>query len=131
MRLALTALALIFLVPLPGCGKKEGDEPDASDVRRVELDQIKDMYKLYVAEKARPPARLGDVEQYKEGFLNGYDALHKGTIIVLWGTPLEGEKALLAHDKETPSQGGLVLWNNGNIARISAGEFAAAPKRGS
>ena len=66
--------------------------------------------------------------------MKAYDSVKSGDVVVLWGTPMQGEgdsgkgEVLMAYEKKVPTDGGYVLLSAGTVRRMSAADFAAAPK---
>jgi hypothetical protein len=113
-----------------GCGQAT-HEVTATDVRNYELEEIRDMYKLYAEDKHRPPTQLAQLKQYEPGFSKGFEALQSGEVVVVWGADLSetAGKGVLAYGKDVPTKGGPVLLRDGTIKIMTAQEFqAAAPK---
>jgi hypothetical protein len=124
--------ALIFLLlsfAIVGCSKGlDADNPEENELREV--------WNLYrggpKAMLARPPGKLEEVRNQRTLYPRGYSAIEKGAIVVAWGTDLKQiqnpESTILAHEKQTPTDGGQVLMADGTIKDMSAQEFQAAPK---
>ena len=126
--LLLGALALA----LPGCGRQKSTEVTPEAVRRLELEEIRDMYKFYVSENHRPPTQLAQFKRYTNGFWNGFQALQSGTCVLCWGTELPeagGSAGVLAYEKDAPTRGGAVLLTDGTIRTMTAQEFQASAPR--
>ena len=56
-----------------------------------------------------------------------------GAALVVWGARMGGEgqagsDEVIAYEKKTPAEGGMVLLQNGKVKTMSSGEFDAAPK---
>src|SRR5262245_16307997 len=66
----------------PGGGGNAAAAPPA-------LQELSDL--LHAAGSARPPTNLADLNRYKGKFLRGYEAVKSGDVVVLWGTPVQGE----------------------------------------
>ena len=84
-----------------------------------------------------PRRKLADVERHKNNFPRGYDAVKAGNVVVLWGSPAQGEgdigkksEGVVAYEKQVPTEGGYVLFSAGSVKKLTAEEFAAAPKAG-
>jgi hypothetical protein len=120
--------ALAFLPS--GCGGQATHDVTPGEVRRLELEEIREMYKLHLTEKHRPPTQLAQLKPYEAGFTNGYQALQSGQCLVVWGADLSesGGQGVLVYDKDVPGQGGLVLLRDGTIRDMTAEEFKAARK---
>jgi hypothetical protein len=54
--------------------------------------------------------------------------------VIVWGATMAGEgdgggaAEIVAYEKAAPTDGGAVLYQNGQVKKLSAAEFAAAPK---
>jgi hypothetical protein len=132
IRLGTTLVLLAGILCLSGCSKKAGPG-SASAEREEELRQIGELYTLYLKEKKRPPAKLADLRAYEVPFPEGFQALSTGQCVVLWGVDLTKKKesdanTVLAYDKATPTDGGLVLMKDGKTKILTAEQFQAAPK---
>jgi hypothetical protein len=113
-----------------GCSSrpaKEGD-PVANDFQ--ELNEL-----LHVpTPSGRPPAKLADLDRHRTMFPKAYNAVKSGDVVVLWGTPTKGEgdvgkdEVVVAYQKNVPTEGGYVLMSAGTVTKMSAAEFASAPK---
>lgn len=116
-----------------GCGGTQASAEDhETTMRRVELEEIRGLCNLCQAETSKAPSRLNDLEPFKEGFSVGFQAIQEGRAVVRWKAASGGkDEAVLAHGKNVPSQGGLVLLNNGTITSMTADAFQSATKAGS
>lgn len=91
---------------------------------------------LLSGEKGRGYANTAELAHYEHGHPLGYQAVKAGEIVVVPGAtmPGEGDKggttAIVAYEKDVPTQGGHVLLNNGTVKRMTADEFRTAPKMG-
>ncbi|MCS6864452.1 MAG: hypothetical protein RMJ56_11480 [Gemmataceae bacterium] len=95
------------------------------------------MLRTAVTESGHGPQKLSDLARFEHGYPLGYAAIKSGDVVVIWGAKAapEGEVAagragqnIIAYEKQTPTEGGLVLLENGTIKRMTAEEFKAAPK---
>jgi hypothetical protein len=122
---------------LVGCSSKSGG--DIGDVKGapVSLTELADL--LHAGgTNGRPPTQLSDLDRRKSMFPRGYEAVKNGDVVVLWGTPPKGEgeiekggsEDVVAYEKVVPTEGGYVLYSGGTIKKMTAAEFAAAPKSG-
>jgi hypothetical protein len=93
----------------------------------------------YLLHRAMKPngdaaARLADLEPGRAMYPRGYEAVKSGEVVVLWGTPMQSEEeagkdtAVVAYEKNVPTEGGYVLMSAGTVKKMTAEEFAAAPK---
>jgi hypothetical protein len=82
----------------------------------------------------RPPNSLDDVVGSRWLYQSGYEAISSGDVVVLWGITPKGEgeagkdETVIAYEKDVPTNGGYVLLSAGTVKKMTAGEFAAAPK---
>jgi hypothetical protein len=129
-RLLFVLLGLAPGLMAPGCSQKSPTSPEQS-LRQTELKQIWEVYTSYVTEKKRAPTSRADVQGYGTAFSEGMRALKGGQCVVIWGVadPMGASaNRVLAYDKETPHQGGLVVFGNGTVKTLTAEEFQTAPK---
>jgi hypothetical protein len=125
---------LVVLGWLSGCGREESSPVEAKEVYDSSvMAEVADMYRSFVYEFKKPPAKAGDFKKYEALNGNGVRQVVQGEIVVLWGAPLaetpEAARAVLAYEKKVPEEGGVVLMQDGKtIQKISADEFKAAPK---
>jgi hypothetical protein len=118
----------LVAVFLSGCSQKP-TTPAPSDVQHTELNDIWDMYSAYSAQYKKPPAKLEDLRPLAAGSPLGGRALNNKDYVVLYGTPVGGDQ-VLAYQKDVLTAGGLVLLANGDVKKMTADEFKAAPKGG-
>jgi hypothetical protein len=124
--------AAVVLGLLAGCSSKRPSTGQAAGDYGV-LQEVNDM--LHAASSKRPPAKLADLNRYKGMFSVGYEAVKSGEIVVLWGTPVQGEgnagkdAAVLAYQKQVPTEGGYVLMSAGSIKKMTPDQFNAAKEK--
>lgn len=112
-----------------GCG--DNKPTVSSNPNKDALAEIGQMLKMLADEKRRPPGRLAELEPVEPLLPSAAPLLRDGTLVYLWGTAFAADGTLVtAHEKRTPTEGGLVLLQNGTVKEMSAAEFAAAPKPG-
>jgi hypothetical protein len=115
-----------------GCssGTKLDQEARASGT----LQEVHDL--LHLSGVGHPPSKLADLDRHRGMFPRAYEAVKSGDVVVLWGTPLQGEgdvgkdEAVVAYEKAVPTAGGYVLLSAGTVKKMTAAEFNAAPKAG-
>jgi hypothetical protein len=125
--------AFVAMLLSPGCASEVTEEQIVESRRKFELDEIWGAYKLHSSEKQRPPSGINDLMPYEAGFSLGLRGIKTQAYIVRWKTPIAdqgGAPALLAHEKATESDGGLILLNDGTISLIKADEFQSKYKQG-
>lgn len=136
LRASLLSLAMASM--LIGCGKQEtatstegksmiGRAKEAP-LRQNQLRQIGILYKAYIADHGRAPAKLDDLKDDLKGDPGTYQALQDGTLIIAWGAQAGGE-TVLAYEKEGGLQGNrYALMGDGSVRLMTPQEFEAAPK---
>jgi hypothetical protein len=118
----------LCVLHLLGCGTRPPQEPLIARAD-LELQEVRELYRMYANEKGRPPTRLSDLQAYEAGFPYGYQALQRGLCVVRWGMPLTGAPtAILAHEKDAAQKGGWVLLRDGTVQQMTAPEVQAALK---
>ena len=127
--------ALILVILAAGCSSSSG-AGEAVPPATIDLQEVADLLRS-AAGTGRTPTKLSDLAATQSMYPRGYEALKSGEIVVLWGAPIAGEgaaseggapKAVLAHEKKTPAEGGYVLLQDGTVEQLTADEFKAAPK---
>src|SRR5262245_31037702 len=129
VRCAAVAAGLLVLV---GCSSRPGGAGGPEGAAQTVLSEVNDL--LHTGD--HPPSKLSDLDKRRSLFPKGYDAIKSGEVVVLWGAPMQGEgqvgknEAVAAYEKNVPTEGGFVLLSAGTVKRMTAEEFAAAPKAG-
>jgi hypothetical protein len=106
----------------------------APDQEMADLQDLEHLLHVAAIRTGHPPARLADLDRFQAKHPEAYDSVKSGNLVVLWGTPLKTEKdvgkpeVVLAYGKGVPTDGGYVLMSGGNVTKMSAAEFASAPK---
>src|SRR5258707_906462 len=127
-------VSLVALVLIVGCRSRPGAGPDAAGYSL--LQDVNELLHAAAGANGRPPAKLVDLDRYKSTFPRGYEAVKSGDVVVVWGTPIKGEgevgkdEVVIAYEKNTPTEGGLVLLSAGTAKRVSASEFNSLPRAG-
>ena len=120
-----------------GCSSKSntssGGGPTKSDVLR----EVGGLIGSYCGENRKAPAKVADLARYEPGFPLGFQAVKSGDVVVVWGASITvdegggssgGSAEVVAHEKKVPTEGGLVLLQNGSVKEMTPAEFAATPK---
>jgi hypothetical protein len=124
-----TVISLLATVGfISGCSSKKADDhaPEILTLREVEM--------MLRMPTPRMTPNGPDLTPLQNDFPLACRAIRSGDVIVEWGVqmPGEGEKSdrqeIIAYEKKAPTEGGYVLLMNGNIKKMSAQEFQAAPK---
>jgi hypothetical protein len=121
---------MVLVVFVPACGSQSKGTGKESPASSVELEQIAELYKTFVKEKNRLPTGVTDLKPYEERFPFGFQGLRSGLFLVNWSAGVAPNPskptAVLAYEKDTPTQGGVVVMNNGAVRRMTAQEFQTA-----
>lgn len=129
LRLAVALAATALIAVSAGCSGKPAAEVSPDAERRGRLKEVSELLALHGEQKKKPPARIGDLRPFENASPGGYASLRTGDIVPVWGAlPDAGSTAVLAHEKKTPTEGGLVLLANGDVKEMTADEFKTAPK---
>jgi hypothetical protein len=131
-------LAGICCIGLSGCGPT--NHPVTTDeVKDNALSDVGELYRVYTAQKKKPPGRFADFKPMEPMSPVGYHALERGELIVRYQATLpdteEGPSKgpgdeVLAYEKDVPSSGGKVLMIDRTIRTMTADEFKAAKLAG-
>ena len=132
MRIGLCrGLVLVAALAAAGCGSSNGggaavnqDGPSAKQA----LEDLAALLKSVGEENKPPPARLSDLESHEGVFLSATLGIQRKEIVYQWGTSLSGGSGIVAYEKDTESAGGWVLTQGGDVKKMTAEEFKAAPK---
>lgn len=119
------ALALTLLI---GCGgpPPSGSQFDMSTRQRIgELMELLSSAQLSLK---RPPANVKELERYARAGPFAFEAVTKGEFVVIWNANLGQGKAVVAYEKNVPTQGGWVVLQDRELKQMTAAEFQAAPK---
>jgi hypothetical protein len=116
---------------LAGCSS----QPPPEAVPQITmLQEVNDLLHSSGDAAHRPPAKVADLDRYQSMYPRGYAAVKSGEVVVLWGAALKGEgdvgkdEAVVAYEKGVPTDGGYVLLSAGTVKKMTAAEFASAPK---
>jgi hypothetical protein len=120
---------------LTGCSSR----PSGAAVPQEQtlLNDVNDLLRAASGASGRMPTKLADLDRVKNNYPRGYEAVKSGNVVVLWGSPTQGEgdigktsEAVVAYEKQVPTEGGHVLLSAGSVKKMTADEFAKAPKAG-
>jgi hypothetical protein len=126
---------LLGLSILVGCSSSNNGAAVPGQEQTLVLQEVNDLLHQ-AASGARPATKVADLSRLGHNFPRGYEAVKSGEIIVLWGSPMQGEgqvgsnEAVVAYEKAVPKDGGLVLLSAGTVKKMTPDEFNAAPKAG-
>lgn len=127
----LIVILALVVTSVTGCGPSQvANSPEVYDFGTFE--EVAGLYRSATGIKKKPPASLADLARSRDMFLNGYRAIEKGDIIVIWGVTTTAEDSpsdeVLAYKSDVPTNGGPVLMKNLTMKKMSADEFKNAPK---
>jgi hypothetical protein len=130
-------LCAILLVGALGCSSAESVNTDGKPPEADVLGEVAGLISSYSGEFRKAPQKLSDLARYEPGYPLGFQALKSGDIEVVWGARMtieegsggySGTADVVAYQKQTPTGGGLVLLQNGDVKQMTAEEFKSAPK---
>jgi hypothetical protein len=114
-----------------GCTSRRARQADPGT---TELEELSELFHASAGATGHAPTKLADLERFHKTFPKAYDSVKSGDVVVLWGTPIKGEgdvgkgEVVLAYEKNVPTEGGYVLMSAGTVKKMSAADFASAPK---
>ena len=134
MRLGFGAVGLALVLGV-GCSSPTSIPPEQAELEvGTGLVEVGDLLRTYTEETGRAPSKAADLAKYQALYPRGVQAIQSGSVTVTWGVKVPpagtGGTEVVAYEKTTPAEGGGVLLMNGEVKRMSAEEFAAAPKAG-
>src|SRR5436305_3652894 len=88
-RFLVVAVGCTLLLGLGCSGSKTGQAVPGQEQQLI-LNEVNDLLHTSSA-GGRPPAKLADLQRQEANFPKGYAAIKSGDVIVLWGTPPQGE----------------------------------------
>jgi len=128
------ALAAIAFVGVAGCGEPARQTVPADKVAQIQLEDVYGLYKTHVEKLKRPPSKLEQLYAWEPAYVNGYAAVNEGKVVVVWGVPVPPAPGtaptILAYEKDVPSDGGFVLFQDGAVRHLTSAEFQLAPQAG-
>ena len=134
MKFAVAALLVFSLCPLIGCGGTgSGTTPNAPGGANEAIIEVRDMI-LDSSVMGTSLKKQEDVVNFEGKFPKGAAAIKDKSIIIVWGVGLKegiapANAKLVAYEAKTPSEGGWIVKDNGEIYQVTAADFAPmAPK---
>jgi hypothetical protein len=90
------------------------------------------MYRYIEYSKLPLPRKPEDFNDYVDSMPTALERIKQGEYVVAWGVGLSSAPGagnqILAYEKKSPAEGGVVLLRDGTVKKLTAAEFAAAPK---
>jgi hypothetical protein len=127
--------AFVLLAALVGCSSQSDQQGAQGPGKEAILLEVGGLIRSYSGETGRGPQKATDFAKYENAYPLGYAAVKAGDMVVVWGAKVAGEGEarsapanVVAYEKQAPSEGGLVLLQNGEVKKMSAAELASAPK---
>jgi hypothetical protein len=116
-----------------GCSSSKSISSEQAELELgTGLADVGDMLRAYTEETGRAPTRPADVMRNEALYPRGIQAIRSGEVKVIWGVKMPpagtGGTEIIAYEKSVESEGGGVLLLNGEVKRMTADEFKAAPK---
>ena len=137
MRRARVLLIVLFVMAAVGCGSEPSKRDPNVNYGPSNKDMLIDfgaMLKAYIKEHKKAPLKVADFDRYAPAFSGAEEGLRTKTVVYLWGQPINTDAkaagTVLAYEKEAEASGGWVLMQDGNVRKMTADEFKAAPKAG-
>jgi len=129
-------LVILFVAATVGCGEPSKRDPNVNygPSNKDMLIDFGAMLKAYIKENKKAPLRVADFDRYAPAFTGAEEGLRTKTVVYQWGQPISTDtnaaSTVLAYEKDAEASGGWGLVQDGNVKKMSADEFKAAPKAG-
>ncbi len=123
------AAATLAAIVASGCGPSSaGPESPA----QLSIGQVGQLFHRYQKAGKEPPKGLSDIQTLQRELPAAVESIRSKEVLVYWGvgvsTGSEAASTVLAYHKDVPEKGGEVLMQDGTAKKMTAEEFAAAPK---
>jgi hypothetical protein len=140
-RSAAAAVGTLLVIALAsGCGSSASRATDLEGTAEFQgMKNLGEMYRLVSESLKRPPRTIGELRKAEAQVPGGFSSLGEQNVAIFFGAelpelsgkPAEGaSETVLAYDRLTPQQGGVVLMLDRSIRKLTAAEFKAAKKAG-
>jgi hypothetical protein len=129
------AVVLVAALLAAGCSATRKPGEQQGPTREDELREVAELLAL-ASGQGRGYRQPADLAPCAGGFPLGYQAVASGAIVIVPGAtmPGEGERggstAVVAYEKDVPTQGGLVLLHNRTLEKMTPAEWKSAPRAG-
>lgn len=128
-------LFILFVTATVGCGGEPSKRDPNVNYGPSNKDMLIDfgaMLKAYIKDNKKAPLKVADFDRHAPAFSGAEEGLRTKTIVYQWGAPISTDanaaSTVLAYEKEAEASGGWVLMQDGNVKKMGADEFKAAPK---
>jgi hypothetical protein len=110
-----------------GCGKPTAPQDATEANAAVDLKLFGLGYQTYLENNQRPPRNLDELNTV----ISSDRPIDFNHYHIIWGVDLKSvaqPRTVLAHEVGVPEKGGMVLFHDGKVERVSAEEFAKLPR---
>jgi hypothetical protein len=113
-----------------GCGKGAMNTKDVNNLKVIGLA----FHNFSDASQNKAPTKAEDLDPYMGPNPDARKALKDGKVVFLYGASMKDimkggtSNTVLAYEKDVPAQGGLVLFADASVQKLSAAEFQSAKK---
>ncbi len=114
-----------------GCNSAANDDP-APATHKGELKQFHELYAEYIKKNQTPPKQVSDLDrmEYDMVYPSLIGAIKSGRYVMVWGVDLNANGgAVVAYEKDAPTQGGWVVTADGTPRQMSADQLQSALKK--
>jgi hypothetical protein len=132
----MTTAVMLLVGAATGCSGPGGGTGEQVPQEGI-LQEVADLLRSGTQPNGRGPAKLADLDRLQSMYSRGHHAIKSGAVVVLWGSGVQGEGEaaagggeVVAYEKDVPASGGYVLLTSGQVKKMTADEFQAAPKAG-
>ncbi len=122
-----------------GCGGPTNQPLTKEGEGALALNDVGELYRVYTAQKKKPPAKLADFVPMEAMSPMGLRAIESGAVVVRFGATMtdteEGpgkssSDEVLAYENDVPNAGGQVLMLDRTLGTMTPEEFKAAKLAG-
>jgi hypothetical protein len=127
-------LAVLMSLVSLGCGGSDADSSSATGPTTNDaLVDFQGMMKEISTSNQQPPKNPQELGRWDPLFPVASAALQNGSIVYFWGTPVNSSApnaatTIVAYEPAAETQGGWVLYQDGNVKQVTADEFKSAQK---